>query len=100
MNQPKSLKSCLQKYLMASYAYYIRYTSVMPDSEYDDLAKYLLEHWHTFEHQHKHLVSEEDLKAGTLFSLNERGYPLMIQAAAEMWIQDVSDKQVQEITHD
>lgn len=95
----QSPKQSLQKYLMASYAYYIRHTSVMPDSEYDELAKYLLKHWHAFEHQHKHLVSEDDLRAGTLYALGSDKYPLIIQAAAEMWIQDVSDKAVDEIEH-
>ena len=81
-------KKALQKYLMASYLYYIRYQSVMPDSEYDELAKYLLEHWDTFEHLHKHLVTPEDLKAGTLFRLRDEDYPLIVKGAADMWVRD------------
>lgn len=79
-------RHALQKYLMASYAYYIRYVSVMPDAEYDQLAKTLRVAWPYFEHQHKHLVTLEDLNAGTLFGLNEDDYPMIVKQAAEMWI--------------
>ena len=90
----KHLKKALQKYLMASYLYYIRYQSVMPDAEYDQLAKDLLEGYDDFEHQHKHLVSKEDLKAGTLFALKEDHYPTMVKAAADIWLRSVeADKE-------
>jgi len=85
------LKKSLQKYLMASYLYYIRYQSVMPDAEYDQLAKDLLEGWNNFKHQHKHLVSKEDLKAGTLFALKDDDYPLMVKAAADLWLRSVEE---------
>jgi len=81
-------KQALQKYLMASYLYYIRYQSVMPDSEYDEMAKVLLEQWDMFEHQHKHLVTPEDLKAGTLFRLRDEDYPLIVKCAADMWLRE------------
>ena len=83
----KQLRQMLQKYLMASYCYYLRYQSVMPDSEYDAMAKTLLKHWDEFQHQHKHLVDKEDLAAGTLFKMKFEDYPLMVIAAAEMWLE-------------
>jgi len=84
-------RSALQKYLMASYAYYIRYASVMPDAEYDMLAKVLRTAWPYFDHQHKHLVTLEDLNAGTLFRLKEEDYPMIVKQAAEMWIRKTEE---------
>ena len=72
----------LQKYLMASYIYYILHRSVMPDEEFDQMAKDLLQNWDTFEHQHKSLVTLADLEAGTLYSLSEKNYPGMVVGAA------------------
>lgn len=97
MKPVTSPKEALSKYLMASYLYYIRYQSVMPDVEYDELSKYLMEHWDTFEHMHKHLVTQEDLQAGTLFALADGDYPLIVKGAAEMWLRDVADKEAGEI---
>lgn len=85
----KQLKKSLQKYLMASHLYYIRYQSVMPDFEYDQLAKDLLKGYDDFEHQHKHLVSKDDLRAGTLYAISEEQYPKMVRAAADIWVRAV-----------
>jgi NAD-dependent DNA ligase len=76
----------LQKYLMLSYCYYIRNVSLVSDEEYDVLAKQLLLNWDSFEHQHKYLVSKEDLEAGTLYHLSALSYPLMVIHAAEIWM--------------
>lgn len=81
-------RAALQKFLMASYTYYIRYASVMPDAEYDQLAKMLRTSWPYFDHQHKHLVTLEDLNAGTLFRLKEEDYPEIVKQAAEIWIRE------------
>lgn len=81
-------KQMLQAYLMASYAYYICFRSVMRDEEFDRLCKLLLESWDSFEHQHKHLVAPEDLKAGTAFKLRRQDYPLMVVCAAELWMSE------------
>lgn len=83
----KELRQMLQKYLMASYCYYIRYHSVMPDAEYDQMAMILLKHWDEFDHQHKYLVTKEDLKAGTLYSVTD--YPKMVVGGAEIWLREV-----------
>lgn len=81
----------LQKYLMASYLYYVRFQSVMPDAEYDLLAKDLLEAWDNFEHYHKHLVTIEDLRAGTLFRLKDKDYPEIVKQGAEIWLRGHQD---------
>jgi len=92
MKTEKQLRKDLQKFLMASYAYYIKDYSLMTDSEYDHLSRGLMENWDKFNHQHKHLVTPGDLKAGTLFSLNKDNYPLMVIAAAESWIEAEESK--------
>lgn len=89
MNQEvnRACQKLLQKYLMASYLYYVKFVSVMPDEEYDQLGKLLLKYWHEFDHQHKYLVSEADLEAATLYSLREEDYPKMVKGAALLWLE-------------
>jgi len=74
--------SCLHWYLMASYLYYIKDLSLVTDHQFDGLAKRLLSEYDTFEHPHKFLINKSDLEAGTLFSLSELDYPLMVRSAA------------------
>lgn len=77
----------LQQYLCSSFLYYCRMESVISDTEYDMLAKRLLEsydEWQT--HMHAHLVTKEDLEAGTLYKLKAADYPPMVRLAAEMWM--------------
>lgn len=71
------------QYLMSSYLYYHEDTQVLSDAEYDQLCKDLLAGWETFDHQHKHLVTKEDLAAGTGFGI--RKYPLILISAALSW---------------
>lgn len=73
----------LQKFLMASYLYYQLHISVIQDEEFDDLCRELLPLWDTFEHQHKYLVTKDDLESGTGYAIKE--YPLMVQGAALVW---------------
>lgn len=73
----------LQLWLMSSYLYYERYVNVLTDPEFDKLSRYLLNNWDTFDHPHKYLVTEDDLRAGTGFAIRE--YPLMVQGAASAW---------------
>tara|TARA_R110000782_G_scaffold186064_1_gene276132 strand:+ start:323 stop:664 length:342 start_codon:yes stop_codon:yes gene_type:complete len=53
-------------YLMASYSYYVEDDPILSDGLFDELAHKMLESWDTIEHWHKELITEEDLKAGTL----------------------------------
>jgi NAD-dependent DNA ligase len=71
---------------MASYAYYILDKSIMPDSEYDSIAKTLLEHWDSFEHPHKYLLTKDDLRAGTAFAIKE--YPNRVKYAVEQFLRE------------
>lgn len=62
-------------YLMASYAYYIEDDPIMSDATFDNMAKNMLQTWSDIKHWHKYLISEEDLKAGTLLN---RDFPLRV----------------------
>lgn len=73
----------LQWYLMASYAYYIKHESILEDYVYDNIALDLLTEWDNFEHQHKYLITKEDLECGTLYRLKEDNYPTITKCCAE-----------------
>lgn len=66
-------------YLMSAYAYYVEDDPIISDSMYDNLAKKLLAHWDEVEHHHKHLISRDDLAAGTY--LGE--YPSRVRGAVQ-----------------
>lgn len=68
----------ISMYLMASYAYYQACEPIITDYEFDELAKYLLKYMDTLpDHPHKHLITQEDLKAGTYLGR----YPDMVVGA-------------------
>lgn len=67
-------------YLMASYAYYEQDDPILSDGMYDRLARRLLENFEEIEHMHKHLITEDDLRAGSLL-IDE--YPSMVKGAVD-----------------
>ena len=69
-------------WLMASYLYYVHDLSLLSDALYDQLAKDMLASWGDIKHPHKHMITPDHLKAGSLFSLKEEDYPLMTRYAA------------------
>lgn len=73
-------------WLIASYAYYIHDMPILSDGFYDELAKTMLDRWSDIEHQHKHLITEENLKAGSLFNLSAEQYPSITKGAASRLI--------------
>tara|TARA_R100001460_G_scaffold25725_5_gene51838 strand:+ start:2083 stop:2343 length:261 start_codon:yes stop_codon:yes gene_type:complete len=70
-------------YLMSSYLYYKEDRQVLTDGDFDRLAKRLLDNWDSVEHMHKHLISKEDLQAGTGYAIK---YTQRIINAAKNWI--------------
>jgi hypothetical protein len=66
-------------YLMASYAYYELDEPFLPDADFDALASFMLEDWENIQHRHKHLITEDDLRAGTLL---RRDFPEIVKGAA------------------
>ena len=90
MNLDKKAKNLLEGnpnmmvpwFLMASYLYYHKNESMFSDEYYDALSKELLLKWDEVEHSHKHLVTKDDLMAGSLYKLKEMDYPSMCKGAA------------------
>jgi len=73
----------VQWYLILSYAYYIEDESLVSDNEYDALCIRLLDKFEEIEHHHKHLISKEDLRAGTGYALARKDYPSIVISAAK-----------------
>jgi len=76
--------------LILSYAYYIEDESLVSDSEYDALCVRLLDKFDEIEHHHKHLISKDDLEAGTGFALARRDYPSIVIGAAQHLKEDLN----------
>mgnify|MGYP001432343868 CR=1 FL=1 len=71
------MKNPIAKYLMCSYAYYVQNDPLITDSEFDELGKWLFDNYDSVEHMHKHLVTKDDLLAGTYLGV----YPDMVKGA-------------------
>jgi hypothetical protein len=69
-------------YLGASYLYYIRDVSLLSDTMYDKLARTMLRSWESIQHPHKYLITQADLRAGTLYRLAAHEYPTITKSAA------------------
>lgn len=69
-------------FLMASYLYYHENESMFSDEYYDALSKELLLKWDEVEHSHKHLITKDDLMAGSLYKLKKWDYPWLCRDAA------------------
>ena len=70
---------------MASYLYYHRDTTCIPDTDFDLICKRLLDEWPKIKHPHKHIISKADLAAGSGYAIPLRKYPLITQSAAWSW---------------
>jgi hypothetical protein len=64
-------------YLMAAYAYYKEDDPILSDTFFDSMAKTMLAVWDDIEHRHKHLITVDDLEAGSY--LGE--YPSIVEGA-------------------
>ncbi|MDQ2066731.1 hypothetical protein Q9295_10110 [Xinfangfangia sp. CPCC 101601] len=76
-------------YLMASYAYYELDEPFLTDAAFDAMAKRMLQGWPAIRHRHKHLITEDDLKAGTLLN---RDFPGIVKGAAMDLIQSTKKR--------
>lgn len=70
-------------YLMSSYLYYKKDTSVLSDDQFDMLCKRMLDNWSKIKHRHKRLIKKHDLEAGTGYAIKK--YPTIVMSAAERW---------------
>jgi hypothetical protein len=67
-------------YLMAAYAYYVDDDPILSDAVFDGMARKMLENWEKIKHQHKHYITVDDLRAGSLLLAD---YPLRVIGAVE-----------------
>ena len=75
------IKHPIARYLMCAYAYYVEDDALITDAEFDELGKWLLKNYDSVEHMHKHLVTKDDLNAGTYLGK----YPSMVKGAVKSW---------------
>ncbi len=77
-------KTYVAAILTCSYLYYHRPAerAICSDSDFDKICKEALSKWGEIEHMHKHLITEGDLQAGTMFGLKERDYPNIVKVLA------------------
>jgi hypothetical protein len=90
-------RAAINIYLMTSYLYYNRYVSAISDNNFDSICKYLYDHFDSVEHQHKHLLSKCDLKAGTGFAIKEEDYPMMVKQAAFLLERQLGKEENEEV---
>lgn len=76
----RSVNMYVPWYLMAAYAYYVEDDPILSDAVFDEMARTMLERWKTIEHQHKHCITVDDLRAGSLLLAD---YPLRVIGAVE-----------------
>ena len=81
------MKNPIAKYLMCAYAYYELDTPLISDTEFDMLAKEILDNWDNIEHMHKHLLNKDMLVAGTY--LGE--YPNMVKGAVGNYMKELNN---------
>lgn len=75
-------------YILSSYAYYHLDSPVLSDAAFDALAVRLLSCWDVVEHPHKHLITEDALRAGTLL-LAEDEYPGIAKGSANSILREM-----------
>ena len=54
---------------------------VIPDTEFDELSKYILKNYDAIDHPHKEYITKSDLEAGTYLGK----YPSMIKGAVKSY---------------
>ena len=81
------MKNPIAKYLMCSYAYYELDNQLISDTEFDMLAKEILDNWDNIEHMHKHLLTKDMLVAGTY--LGE--YPNIVKGAVGNYMKELNN---------
>ena len=72
-------------FLIASYAYYELGEPVMSDEEFDKLVERLTEEYDDIDHPHKHLITEDHLKATTGYDIN---FPTIVKDVARTIIHE------------
>lgn len=89
----KNKKSMIGWLLMASWLYYHKpnMEPILGDTTFDKAAKWLYEHFDEVDHKYKSLITKDDLKAGSLYSIGSYDYPLPIIHIAELLSEGKAD---------
>ena len=85
----KNKNTVIGMILIASYVYYhipAAECNILSDEVYDKMCKWCLDNWSKVCHPHKYLISEDDLRAGSLYALKEIDYPTIIKVSADIAI--------------
>lgn len=69
------LKRLYGQYLEHSIRYYLFDQPVIPDNEFDDICKTLLQFWNQFDHKYKYLTDQSALSAGTGYHISYDNAP-------------------------
>lgn len=77
-------------WLVHCYLYYIADQPLLSDKDFDTLTGWLKASWSSVTHEHKHLVTMEDLNAGSGFAIK---YPLRVEIAAWQLLRDHAEKE-------
>lgn len=75
-------------YLILSFLYYKKDTSLVSDSFFDNMANEIMSKYNEIQHMHKELITLDMLMAGTYLGK----YPSMVEGAAESFLKKVSEK--------
>lgn len=79
-----SWQSKFQLYLITCFLYYRMNRSVITNDEFDRLCTELASGWRKNHHQHKHLVTLDDLVAVTGYAIQ---YPRVVMGAASIMLE-------------
>lgn len=89
MRHPDSATSA---YMILSYTYYHLNESVVSDTDYDDLCRYLLKNYNKITHPHKRYFTENDLESGTGFAIKDADYPTIVKVVANQLVKGYYDE--------
>jgi hypothetical protein len=76
------MKNPVHRYLMCSYAYYYMHENIIPDGEFDALARELLANYDVWK-SHPHCPTRDDLQAGTYLG----DYPSIVVTATQLYME-------------
>lgn len=89
-----SPNQCFSWWLVHSYLYYRHNTSVISDKDFDTLTSWVKMSWDQITHWHKHLVTMEDLNAGSGFAVN---FPLRVENSAMHVLREIESKTARQV---
>lgn len=77
----------INTFLVASYAYYILHSNVLPDTVYDMICTDLWHVWEKLSEEDQKLIDKDSLAAGTYFDRKKEDYPEWVEAEAKACVE-------------